>query len=83
METKLGAVGIAIGLHRLHGYGVGGLYDLWAFVYDLASASMIVFSLSGIFLWHQTTKKRMAGWICLGASFAFAALMILYFMHTR
>jgi hypothetical protein len=69
--------------HRLHGYGGGRLYDLWMVLYDLASASMIVFALSGIYLWYKLTKRRLLGWTLLAASFAFATGTVLYLVHAR
>ena len=82
-RSEFGPVGLAHGLHRLHGYGGGWLYDLWAVVYDLASAAMILFALSGIFLWHQSTVIRWPGWLCLVLSFGLTAAMILYFLLSR
>jgi len=46
--------------------GGGWLYDLWAVVYDLASASMILFALSGIYLWHQ---RRPGSFLKIGNGF--------------
>ncbi len=82
-RTEFGAVGLANGLHRLHGFGGGGLYDVWAVIYDLASAAMILFALSGIYLWHQSTQIRWPGWLCLALSFGFSAAMILYFLFSK
>lgn len=70
-----------IGFHRLHGYGGGMLYNFWALLYDLASFSLIVFALTGIYLWYKLTKKRLLGWICLGLSYAYAAVTMLYLMY--
>ncbi len=75
--------GVAHGLHRLHGYGGGLQYDVWVFFYDLASVSMIVFSLSGIWLWWKTATTRLAGYLCLAASFGFAGAMIAYLMLSK
>ena len=47
-ESRFDTVGLAHGLHRLHGYGGGWLYRVWAAVYELSSAAMILFSLTGI-----------------------------------
>jgi hypothetical protein len=72
---------VLIGFHRLHGYGGGWLYDLWAFMYDLASAAMILFALSGIYMWYKLTRKRLLGWVILGLSFSYAAATLLYLVH--
>jgi hypothetical protein len=75
------AVDTMIGVHRLHGYGGGNLYNLWAFLYDLASFSLIVFAFTGIYLWYKLTKKRLLGWIVVGISYGYAAVTILYLMY--
>ena len=67
--------------HRLHGYGGGWLYDLWMVMYDLASASMIVFALTGVYLWYKLTKRRTLGWLLLAASFCFTAGTLVYLVH--
>jgi len=82
-EKHLGAADIANGLHRLHGYHGGWLYLLWAFVYDLASAALIVFAISGVVLWFQSTSRRLAGWLCLALSCGFTASMMGYLLLSR
>ena len=52
-------------------------------VYDQASFSMLIFAVTGVLLWHRTTKKRLAGWICLAVSFSFAGSMILFLLYAR
>jgi hypothetical protein len=71
-----------VGFHRLHGYGGGWVYDLWMVVYDLASASMIVFAVTGIYLWYKLTRRRLLGWTLLAVSFAFASGTVLYLVHS-
>lgn len=80
-ETRHGWQRVMIGFHRLHGYGGGWLYILWAIVYDVASLSMIAFAVSGVWLWHGMTKNRLAGWIVLAAGFAYTAGVILAFLY--
>jgi hypothetical protein len=79
-RKDLAATDVANGLHRLRGYRGGWVYWLWALLYDLASAALIVFALTGIVLWYQSTSRRLGGWICLSLSFSFTAAMILYLM---
>ena len=55
-----------VGFHRLHGYGGGWLYDIWVVFYDLASLALILFTLTGIYLWYRLTKHRLLGWIRRG-----------------
>ena len=67
--------------HRLHRYGGGWVYDLWMVMYDLASAAMIVFAISGIYLWYKLTPRRLLGWALLAISFLFTAGTLLYLVH--
>jgi hypothetical protein len=67
--------------HRLHRYGGGSVYDLWMVMYDLASAAMIVFAATGIYLWYKLTRRRLLGWVLLGISFSFATGTVLYLVH--
>ena len=69
--------------HRLHGYHGGWNYTLWAIVYDLSSISMILFSLTGFYLWYKTERVRWPGWIIFTAFTAFTGFTIVYlsFMH--
>lgn len=69
--------------HRLHGYHGGRNYTLWAIVYDLSSISMILFALTGFYLWYKTERVRWPGWIIFTAFTAFTGFTIVYlsFMH--
>jgi hypothetical protein len=75
------AIDTMVGFHRLHGYGGGNLYDLWAVLYDLASVSLIIFAFTGIYLWYKLTKQKLIGWVCLGISYLYAAVTVLYLMY--
>ena len=79
--TNFSARQTLVQFHRLHGYGGGWVYDLWMVLYDLASAAMIVFALSGIYLWYKLTKRRLLGWALLATSFAFATGTVVYLVH--
>jgi len=67
--------------HRLHGYSGGWNYFLWAFVYDLSSTSMIIFSVTGFYLWYKTERRRLAGWLVLAASTILTFSTIFYLMY--
>jgi hypothetical protein len=79
--SRFGTRQTLVGFHRLHGYGGGWMYDLWMVLYDLASASMIVFAVSGIYLWYKLTRRRLLGWVLLAASFTFATGTVVYLVH--
>ncbi|MFC1614470.1 PepSY-associated TM helix domain-containing protein [Gemmatimonadota bacterium] len=79
-ETKWDARRILIGFHRVHGYGGGWLYDIWALMYDVASAALIVFPVTGVYLWYKTSKNHLTGWLFLAAGLSFTLATIFYLM---
>ena len=82
-SKEFGFADLANGMHRLHGYKGGWLYWVWALFFDLASAALIVFALTGVVLWYQMGGNRIPGLICLLVSFGFTAAMISYLMWTK
>ncbi|MEW6750888.1 MAG: PepSY-associated TM helix domain-containing protein [Candidatus Latescibacterota bacterium] len=70
-----------VGFHRLHRYGDGWLYSLWAFCYDLAGLSLILFAVTGVWMWYRMTRRHLLGWLLLGMSFAYAGATILYLIY--
>jgi hypothetical protein len=82
-RKDFGFSGLANGMHRLRGYHGGWLYCLWSLLYDLASLGLIVFGITGALLWYQSASRRLAGWVCLGASCGFAAAMVCYLMWAK
>jgi hypothetical protein len=70
-----------VGFHRMHGYGGGLLYDLWLVFYDLASLSLILFAISGVYLWWRLARRRWLGWAFLGVSWGYAAITVAYLVH--
>ena len=80
-RTDFGVAQTLIGFHRLHGYGGGWAYDLWMVLFDLASFSMILFAASGVYLWYKLTRRRMLGWVMLGAGLGFTIGTMIYLVH--
>lgn len=68
-------------MHRLAGYGGGWLYSVWALIVDLVSLSMIVFSITGIYMWYKLTKKHLLGWLILAGNYGLAVATILYLLY--
>lgn len=79
-KSEHGARHIVVGLHRLHGYGGGFLYDIYALMLDLSSIAVMLFSLSGIYLWWGSTRQKLPGVVALGLSVAFTLGMIVHLM---
>lgn len=69
------------GFHRLHGYGGGWLYDLWSLFYDLASLSLIIFAVTGVYMWYKLMPKKRLGWLLLGGSFVYTLATFLYLIY--
>ena len=82
--TRENVPGVLVQLHRVHGYGSGGwLFNTYVFLNDLASASCIVFALTGVYLWWKTAKRKIWGALCLAASCAYGVGMIAYLLLAR
>jgi len=75
---RVGLVGTLIMLHKVCGYDGQLIFDIYAFFCDLAGLSMILFAISGVYLWWRRVKNHFWGAICLIASCAYAAGMVLY-----
>ncbi|HEY8748917.1 MAG TPA: PepSY-associated TM helix domain-containing protein [Tepidisphaeraceae bacterium] len=78
---RVGLVGILIMLHKVSGSDDQLLFDVYAFFCDLAGLSMILFAVSGVYLWWKRVKNHTLGIVCLTASCAYAAGMMLYFAY--
>ncbi|MBT3606022.1 MAG: hypothetical protein HOE48_09935 [Candidatus Latescibacteria bacterium] len=70
-----------IGMHRLHKYGGGFVYNIWVLLLDLTSLSMIAFSLTGIYLWYKTSQKHRLGWLMLFVGYGYTIATVLYLAH--
>ena len=65
-------------LHRMHGYGGGNiLYKLYLFMSDTASLSLLVFVITGAFLWLKLLKRKIWGIVILVLGCSYAAWVIL------
>ena len=78
-----GFAGIMNRLHHFHGYDGGGRFFVWGLFVDLASLAMILFPLTGIYLWFTLKQDRRLGWIILGASTLYGVGSILYLVLGR
>lgn len=55
-------------LHTAHGYGGGAARVLWAIVVDAMAAAMVLWALSGLFMWWQKRSSRRSGGIVLAGT---------------
>lgn len=76
-------IGTLIMLHKIAGYDNEPLFDVYAFCCDLAGVSMILFALTGVYLWWKRMKNHALGLVCLVASCAYAIGMLFYFAYAR
>ena len=67
--------------HRIHGYGGGWIYDIFVFMMDLASIALIIFAITGTYMWYKTFKHKMLGWIILALSIGYTFTIIFSFMN--
>ena len=70
-------------LHHLHGYAGPARYTLWGFLVDVTSVALILFPLSGIYLWFVLKKDRRFGWAIFGLSSAYCVGSILHLLLGR
>jgi len=78
-----GFVGTLIMLHKVRGYDDQVLFDVYALFCDLAGLSMILFAVSGVYLWWKRTRKHFWGIVCLGASCAYGVGMVVYMAYAQ
>ena len=78
---RAGLVGTLIMLHKIRGYDDQVLFDLYALFCDLAGVSLILFAVSGVYLWWKRTRKHLWGIVCLGVSCAYGLGMAVYLAY--
>lgn len=78
---RAGLVGTLIMLHKIAGYDDQLIFDVYAFFCDLAGVAMILFAISGVYLWWKRARNKTWGILCLAASCAYAAGMMLYLAY--
>jgi len=66
--------------HRIHGYGGGLKYDLYLFMMDLTSFSLIIFVITGVYLWLKILRNKFWGLLLLALGFLYTGWMILTFL---
>jgi hypothetical protein len=69
---------ISTRIHRLHGYQGGVLYYIWAGLLDLTAISMIIFAITGIWLWYRSLKVFKLGWLFILPAIVLVGIMYFY-----
>lgn len=68
----------AVQLHRLKGFGGGWEFAVWGLLLDAVSLAMLVFVVTGTYLWYVRSKDRRLGWALLALSWGFTAALSAY-----
>jgi len=69
-----------IAFHRLHNYGGGILYNMYIVMMDLTSLSLIVFALTGVYLWFKVLPSWKWGLVMLSLGMGYTLWVILTFI---
>jgi hypothetical protein len=77
--TRSGAADTLDRMHQFRGYSGEPLHLLWAAVVDLTSLALVLFAVSGVYMWYVVKRDRV-GWILLGCSSAYVMGSILYLL---
>tara|TARA_B100000609_G_C17127078_1_gene388155 strand:+ start:348 stop:935 length:588 start_codon:yes stop_codon:yes gene_type:complete len=65
--------------HVVHRYGGGFKYDLYLVFLDLVSISMLVFAVSGIYMWYNLMRNKWWGIISLVLGLVYVTAVIVTF----
>ncbi|MCG2459859.1 hypothetical protein K8352_03795 [Flavobacteriaceae bacterium F89] len=77
-STTKGKVDAFVRIHRNMGYGGGFSYNIYAFLLDVLGASLILFTITGIFMWMRLLKNNKWAWIIFLGGLAYFGSVLLY-----
>jgi len=67
--------------HRLMKYGGGRVYDLYILMMDVSSITLIIFAISGLYLWLKLFKRKLLGLLLLSLSIGYTLFVAWSFMN--
>ncbi len=67
-------------LHRTHKYGKEIWYNIYLVLMDVASLSLLVFAITGIYLWLKVIKQKWLGWVMLLAGFGYTLWVVITYL---
>jgi len=70
-------------LHGMRGFTGGWVYTTWALFYDLSAAAMILFGITGIYMWFRGRKRFPSGWWYLVAGIIFPMAIAFAFLFSK
>lgn len=68
-------------MHRMHGYGGGFWYDVYLFFMDLASFSLLIFAVTGLYLWLKVIKRKWLGIVFLLLGLGYTMWVVMTFLN--
>gem|GEM_PF-1610586 len=72
MERRKGSlVQKLVALHKVSGFEGGLAYTAWGALVDMVSLAMVLFTVTGVYLWFVSTRDRRLGYAVLVASWGF------------
>lgn len=77
-STTKGKVDAFVGIHRNLGYGGGFSYNAYAFLLDVLGVSLILFTITGIFMWMRLLRNNKWAWILFLSGLAYFGSVLLY-----
>ena len=80
-SNKQNLSGKLIGFHKMRGYGGPFQYNIFAFLLDLTAISLILFAITGVFLWMNILKNDKIAWAILVAGFLYVSVIITYLIY--
>ena len=69
------------GIHRQRGFDGGPSYKLYAILLDLLGTSLILFTITGIFMWMKLLKYDKWAWIVFVGGFLYFGFTLIYLTY--
>ena len=74
---------VAHNLHGLRGFTGGWVYTLWAIFYDLSALALMLFGITGIYMWLRKRKSYPSGLWYLVAGIVIPLAIVFAFLFSR
>ncbi len=75
-QTEEGVQQTITMFHRMEKYGGGMVYDMYILMMDLSGIALIIFSLTGFYLFLKTIRNKTTGYVLLSLSIAYTLFVI-------
>ena len=78
--TSLNLAGKVVGFHRIRGFAGPWQYIIYAVLLDIVGVSLIIFAVTGAFLWLKMLKNDLIAWVIFIGGFLYVMSIMLYLM---